>query len=485
MTERNRLSRRAFLRTVGGMTGAVLLAGCGTTPAPGTGAAAGTTAAAGDAAAGSTAAAAGGPPPTPVPTPVPDRAAAAGRETVIEVWYPYPSPNWEAYWKGFEDSQQDIGIKAVFAANDTTGNAKFFTAVASGKPPDVAWVDGPQVAEWAARGVLEPLDEPIAAAGIKPEDFWTPSWNQCVYNDKVYALTLSSDANFGFYWNKGIFQESGLDPEKPPQTIEEMDQMNEKIAKIEGGRIQRLGFIPWIVYGSSNSMFTWGWVFGGEFYDPEAKKITADHPNNVKALEWMTAFAKKYDPTQISGFIPGLTGPGGETGPFTTRKVAMTPGGPWEIATLKRYAPDLQYGITFMPQGPGAEPHQSWVGGWTVGMPKGARNKEAGFEFLKWITTSEGGTNLIYDPNGNFPGYKKAPVYAKAQQDPVLKPFYDILVETKHQRPVMPAQAFYAGALARAVDAAIYGQKTPQQALAEATAETQKELDRILKEGVQ
>ncbi|MDQ5852821.1 MAG: extracellular solute-binding protein, partial [Chloroflexota bacterium] len=198
MTERNRLSRRAFLRNVGGMTGAILLAGCGNTPAPGTGAAAGTTAEA-----GGTAAAAAGPPPTPVPTPVPERAASADRKTVIEVWYPYASPNWEAYWKGFEDSQPDIGIKAVFAANDTTGNAKFFTAVASGRPPDVAWVDGPQVAEWAARGVLEPLDDLVAAAGIKPDDFWTPSWNQCVYNGKVYALTLSSDANFGFYWNKG------------------------------------------------------------------------------------------------------------------------------------------------------------------------------------------------------------------------------------------------------------------------------------------
>ena len=46
-----------------------------------------------------------------------------------------------------------------------------------------------------------------------------------------------------------------------------MDQMNDKIAKITDGHIERLGYIPWIVYGSSNSMFTWGWVFGGSFYD--------------------------------------------------------------------------------------------------------------------------------------------------------------------------------------------------------------------------
>ncbi len=481
MKHRNVLSRRAFLHTLGGISGAaVLLAACGSTPPPG-GAAAGATAAPGAAAAAPTAAI----PPTPVPTPVPERAATSGRANVLTIWYPYTNPNWEQIWKGFEDSHADIGIKAVFAANDTTGNAKFFTAVASGSPPDVVWVDGPQVAEWAARGVLEPLDDLIGAAGIKPEDFWTPSWNQSVYNGKVWALTRSSDANFGFFWNKDIFKEAGLDPEKPPQTVQEMDQMNEKIAKVTGGHIERLGYIPWIVYGSSNSMFTWGWVFDGNFYDPDAKKITANDPKVVKALQWMADFAKKYDPRQISGFIPGMTGPGGETGPFTTRKVALSPQGPWEIPSLKKYAPDLNYGITFMPQGPDAPPHSSWVGGWTIGIPKGAKQKQAAFEFVKWLTATDEGTDLGFTAQGQFPGYKKSPAFAKIQQDPQLKPFYEILVDTKHQRPVMPAQAFYASELQRAVDAAIYGEKTPQQALDEATANTQKELDRILKEGVQ
>jgi multiple sugar transport system substrate-binding protein len=476
MTRPNRTSRRAFLSGVAGLSGAALLAACGNVPPPGGGAASGETAA-------PTAASGSGPVPTPVPTPIPDRLAASGRATTLEVWYPYASPNWEAYWKGFEDTHADVGIKAVFAANDTTANAKFFTAVASGTPPDVSWVDGPQVAEWAARGVLEPLDDLIASSGITKDDFWAPSWNQTVYNGKVYALTLSSDANFGFFWNKDLFSEVGLDPEKPPTTIAEMDEFNEKLSKVDNGRIERLGHIPWTVYGSANSMVTWGWCFGGEFFDPAANKVTANDPKVVKALEWMTAFAKKYDATQISGFSAGFGG--GAQNPFVQKKIAMMPGGPWEIPNLKQYAPDIKYGITFLPTGPdGAPPHSSWVGGWTVGIPKGAKNKDAAFEFIRWLCATPEGTNLIYEPNGGFPGYKKAPAFDKIQKDPVLKPFYDILVETKHQRPVMPAQAFYMAALQRAVDEAIYGQKTPQQALDDATTSTQKELDRILKEGV-
>ena len=471
--------RGLFVRLVLPLVLVLLIAACGNTPPPGGGTAAATS---GEPDAEPTLSSQPPPPPTPV-----TREATSGRSTILEVWYPYggdTATQLEAYWKAFEDSHPDIGIKAVYAANDLSTNAKLFTAIAAGNPPDVTWIDGPQVSEWAARGALEPLDEQLAAAGITEEDYWTPSWIQTVYNGKVWALTYGSDPNFGFFWNKDIFEEVGLDPEKPPLTIEEMGAMAEKIAKVDGGRIDRLGFIPWNVYGSANSMVTWGWAFGGDFYDPEAQKVTADNPNNVKALEWMVDYAEKYDPTQISGFVAGFGT--GEQHPFLTGKLAMAPLGPWELSNINKYAPDLKYGITFLPQGPdGAEPHSSWVGGWTIGIPKGAKNKDAAFEFVKWISTSDEATNIMGSNFTQFPGYKNSPYYEKVQTDPLLKPFYDILVETRHQRPVMPAQAFYMGALATAVDNAIFGKSTPEEALAEVTTTTQKELDRILKEGVQ
>ena len=42
---------------------------------------------------------------------------------------------------------------------------------------------------------------------------------------------------------------------------------------------------------------------------------------------------------------------------------------------------------------------------------------------------------------------------------PGFDQFYRILLETRHQRPVMPVQGFYMGAIERAVDAAIYGKR--------------------------
>jgi ABC-type glycerol-3-phosphate transport system substrate-binding protein len=477
------LSRRSMLRLLAGGTAASLLAACSSVTPPGvTPGVAGTPPAAGAPAAtpaGGNAAAA-----TPVPTPVPEREAASGRKTTIEVYTAYSGAGYQTVLEladMFEKSQPDIGVRVVFAGTLPDNETKTFAAVAGGKAPDVAWVDGPQVSSWAVQGVLQPIDQYLSAAGLKESDYWPPSWKQNLWKGQVYALTLTSDANFGFFWNKGLFKDGGLDPEKPPTTIEEATDMADKLSKVENDRIIRLGMVPWTVYGSPNSMYTWGWVFGGDFYDEASGKITADHPANVAALEWMVdRFAKKYDPARVSGFQAGFGT--GENGPFHLGYTAMQPLGNWEIASLQQFHPDLQYGITYMPQGPNnAPPHSSWVGGWCLGIPKGAKNPEAGFQFMNYIAGTGEGVDYLAKQRNFFPGYMKAKIYSDIQNDPKLGQFYNILKETQHQRPVIPVQSFYSKALGKALDDAVLGGKNPKDALAEATTTTQRELDSTLK----
>jgi multiple sugar transport system substrate-binding protein len=477
------VSRRAVLRLMVGSAAASLLAACSTATPPGvTPGVAGTPA---TGAPGATQAAGNAAVATPVPTPVPDRQAAAGRKTTIEVYTAYSGDNYATVLEladMFEKSQPDIGVRVVFAGALPDNETKTFAAVAGGKSPDVAWVDGPQVSSWAVQGVLQPIDQYLSAAGLKESDYWPPSWKQNLWKGQSYALTLTSDANFGFFWNKGHFKEAGLDPEKPPTTIDEATDISDKISRVENDRIQRLGMVPWTVYGSPNSMYTWGWTFGGDFFDEASGKITADHPANVAALEWMVSrFAKKYDPARVSGFQAGFGT--AENGPFHLGYTAMQPMGNWEIAALQRFHPDLEYGITFMPQGPNnAPPHSSWVGGWCIGIPKGAKNPEAGFQFMNYIAGTGEGVDYLAKRRAFFPGYMKAKIYQDIEStNPQLAPFAAILQETKHQRPVIPVQSFYSKALGKALDDAVLGGKNPKEALTEATSNTQRELDSTLK----
>jgi len=377
----------------------------------------------------------------------------------------------------FEAGHPDIDLHLVYAANDLATNQKFFTAVASGTPPDAIFVDGPQDAPWAEWGALEPLTSRLKEAGITAEDYFAPCWRQCFYRGEVWALTFCADPNFGFVWNQEAFRRAGLDPERPPRTIAELDALAERLTTEENGQLKTIGLIPWAQYGAANSMFTWGWAFGGKFYDYQKQRITADDPNVVKALEWMASYAQKYDVTKIASLQQGFGT--AEQNPFYTGQVAMQCLHIGGIAEIERYAPELDYGITFIPAPPGGEQHSSWVGGWCLGIPRGARHSEEAWEFIRWLCYEDEGTTLVGQATGLFPGRKDSPYFEQIRDKPYYGMFLRILEDCRHQRPVMPVQAFYMRALQRAVDAAIYGTKTPAEALRLAREQTQRELDLV------
>jgi len=254
--------------------------------------------------------------------------------------------------------------------------------------------------------------------------------------------------------------------------------MADKLTRFEGGNITRIGFIPWAQYGGTNSLFTWGWAFGGSFYDDAKQKITANDPKVVKALEWMVSYAKRYDVTRITSLQQGFGT--AQLDPFYIGQMSMRCLHISGIEDIKRYAPQLEYGMTFIPAPPDGEQHSSWVGGWCMALPNGARHPKEGWELIRWLCADDAGTSLTGSEMGLMPGARRSPAFKTLRSARGFDQFYRILLETRHQRPVMPVQAYYMGALQRAVDAAIYGKKSPKQALDDATAETQAELDVVL-----
>jgi multiple sugar transport system substrate-binding protein len=407
-------------------------------------------------------------------------AANVNGRKVVRVWHVWGGTMAAGFTRlcdAFSKAHPEIDLRPVFASNDLATNQKFFTAVAAGKPPEVIFVDGPQVAPWAEWGALQPLTDLCDQAGIKESDYFGPCWRQNTYQGQVWALTFCADPNFGFVWSKKAFREAGLDPEKPPVTIEDLDRCAKALTRRRGDELVQIGLIPWSQYGAANSIFTWGWAFGGDFFDYERNKITADNPRVVEALEWMASYAKQYDVTKIAGLERGFGA--AEQNPFITGKVAMMCLHIGSIADLARYAPNLDYGVTYIPSPPGGEQHSSWVGGWCVAIPRGARNRDAAWEFARWICANPQGTKLMGEETGLFPGYKSSPYFDTVRGKKHYEKFFRILQECRHQRPVMPVQARYMRELSRAVDAAVYGKATPREALARARETTQRELDII------
>lgn len=399
---------------------------------------------------------------------------------MLAVHYPFggdTATQMNAIWEAYEAHNTDVGIEATLAENDLSTNQNLFAAVAAGTPPDVTWVDGPQVAEWAVRGVLTDVSAQVDDAALTEADFWTPSWQQTLYAGKIWALTYTADANFGFFWNHELLAAAGWDSAQPPATVDALTELHQELA--QGEPAERVGIVPWATYGTANAMFTWGWIFGGAFFDGESNTVTADDERNVMALQWMS------DMAAVAGGYDAMIALEAGGNPFFERRAATALLGPWELPNLERAAPDLEYGITFAPAGPPpALPHSSWVGGWCVGIPNGAAHPDAAWDFIHWLCATDEGTALFGELFNQTPGYKKSPWYAILEaEQPQMQPFLEILRAARHQRPVMPAQAFYMGALQRNVDAALRGEASPEMALRTASAETQTELNRILEQG--
>lgn len=103
--------------------------------------------------------------------------ASAKNAVVIDVWHPWSDDTRDEFVsvvEQFNARHPGIIVRAVHAPDDMANATRFFTSVAGGKPPDIALVDGPQVAAWADLGLL-PLDDFYAKAHLAEADFWPPT----------------------------------------------------------------------------------------------------------------------------------------------------------------------------------------------------------------------------------------------------------------------------------------------------------------------
>ena len=180
-------------------------------------------------------------------------------------------------------------------------SVKLMTMIAGGIPPDVAYVAGQNVSQYALQGLLMPLDDYIRRSQLQPSDFIPPAWRQTQWDGRTYAMTIQVDPNFALVWNKLIFAEAGLDTERGPTTIAEYEDFFRKLTRTDsGGVVTQLGAAPWDCYGNSNTLFTWGWAFGGEFYDVDAesdRRIPL-----IESLEWIRSYISASVPLRSAVF---------------------------------------------------------------------------------------------------------------------------------------------------------------------------------------
>ena len=124
----------------------------------------------------------------------------------------------DSYAEQFGAEHKDIVIKPVFAGSYDDTIAKAVTAFKAGNAPPLAMLGAIQVYALIDMEAIVPFDEVATSAEDKA---WLKSFFPAfLANGNVQGHTWSvpfQRSTVVLFWNKKLFQEAGLDPEKPPQ----------------------------------------------------------------------------------------------------------------------------------------------------------------------------------------------------------------------------------------------------------------------------
>ncbi len=373
----------------------------------------------------------------------------------------------------FNRSNQGFQVRILSIAGSYQ---KVRIAFAGGATPDVCsavWAD--ELAGYAMRGVLRPLDADLAASGRNLDELVPGVARMLRYQGQTYGLAVTTNTSFIVY-NKAIFREADLDPERPPRTIEELDAAALACTKrAPDGTILRYGLRP-------SDLMRWALVFGGAWYDPATGEVTANDPRNVAALRWMASYGDRYDVSRMQSFESTFGSNATPSGPFFVGKVAMWQTGEYALAHLRRYAPDLDWGWFPAPSPPGGRPGTTTAGGSVFVIPAATRHPREAWIFLDWLTRTHAVGQFCAEIT-NLPPLRELAGAKEFRKEPFFAFALDLAAgENVFGPPGMPIWPRYRQEITRAEDYAVFGRRDPQQLLDDVDTRMERELARTLRD---
>ena len=350
---------------------------------------------------------------------------------------------------------------------------KTLLSIIGGTPPDVVSLIAAWVPELANRNAVIPLDKYCEENMITQNIFMPAFWRMLTFHGHTWALPTTPTAT-ALYWNKDLFKAAGLDPERPPKTLEELKEYSNKLTKRkENGKITQLGFLPsWPMWAFG----FYGILFGGSWGDTESGNITANNDKNIEAWEWAQSYVKELGGENVQTFQEEFGNYQGPSNPFYTGKIAFEINGVWEGNFIPRFAPKMKWGAAPAPNKD--KKLITVVDCDCILIPKGSKHPKEAFEFISWLLKPENIEELCA-LQGKFSPlvYSDREDFIKKHPHPYIKVFIDLAKSP--DATFFPQTTFYqlyARELRRAFESVMRLQTTPKEVLSKVQRKMEKEL---------
>ena len=215
-------------------------------------------------------------------------------------------------------------------------------------------------------------------ADWKWNDFQKTAVDATTLKGNLYAVPIVMEWQTLFY-RKDLFEKAGL---QPPKTLEELEAAAKKLNDPDNGVY---GIVSRGQRGAAVTQFSsYLYAYGGDFL--KDGKCVLDTPEAVKAMQYYGKILHDYGPAGATN----MSWPQAQA-LMASGKVAM-----WtDASTLLPGLLDPQkskvadkIGIAMFPAGPAGQ-HPYMVVPWAVSISAQSKNKDAAWEFIKWLSSEE------------------------------------------------------------------------------------------------
>jgi len=372
-------------------------------------------------------------------------------EGVLRVWATWGDERNELQLL-FDQFTQTTG-KPVKVAAGLKGE-QIENALRSETPPDLLILSSnAPVATLYEQGLIEPLNPWIGASQIDLDDFYPAPLGQCELPDGTFPCLPWVGDTYALFWNKDLFAAAGLDPERPPQTMEEMLEYAAQLTlKDEDGALSQVGFIPDFPRPHTG-MFAH--MLGGNWLNSSGTELTANSQPVMDAFLWQLQFYDLLGYEEANEFVTSINHYMNTSHPvfagerlncqqchrysprnaenfpdqgFYQEKIAMMLDGQWQLGEdyISHYNPELNFGVAPFPAPKNDSSQKGVFQGAVVVIPSGSPDKAAAGDLLAWMLSPEILAKAAYE-TGSLPTRREATDDPRFQHDPNYQVFLDVI----------------------------------------------------------
>lgn len=336
---------------------------------------------------------------------------------------------------------------------------KITTGLAGGTAPDIFMGGGLWTPVIASKGGALAID-----AYIENWDEWS-DWYEgprqdVTYQGKIYAIPYRMNARGNIIYRKSLFEEAGLDPNKPPTTWVEAHEYAAQLTKKEGDKYLVAGWfiamtIPDLTQQYEDALYQ----ADGNYFNEDRTKPLNNTPEGEEALQFWVSFVEEgiVPPEGLDSGVPNLNA-------YSAGKVALYAGWPQDMLNVKLNAPEIWEDTLVAPPLTGkVQRYQLYVDKYFTYANTKAPDESVAL--VKALVSGEAGIRLGIEGTWGIPS-RKAHESAPSYQDPRMQVF---IQNTQYGRPrqIVPQHFDVQPAMCREVEAALRGVKTVQQTLAD------------------